>query len=141
NPYSYRDVEGLRGELMNCLEEHLWALARVPWSRPGLELHLVESRLVAFDTGERFASLAGLAEAVSRVSPRSLFYHVHEAYRRNQVDDFSAWLERLGGPGPLIDRLRHIDFYFLNLNQLRQTLLDTFCDFIAEPRAVLGGAA
>jgi len=141
NPYPFPDVESLRGELVNVVEDHLWALERVPWSRPGLELHLVESRLVAFDTGERFGSLAGLAEALPRMSRRSLFYHVHEAYRRNKVDDFSAWLERNDGPPPLIERMRNIDFYFLNLNQLRHTLLETFCDFIAEPRAVLGGAA
>ena len=39
---------------------------RVPWCRPGLELHLVESRLVAFDTGERFSTLSGLVEALPR---------------------------------------------------------------------------
>ena len=69
-----------------------------PWCRPGLELHLVESRLVAFDTGERFSTLAGLVEALPRMSRRSLFFHVHEAFRRKNVDDFSSWLEQINAP-------------------------------------------
>ena len=139
NPYNFRDIDRLRTELSNPLEDHLWSLERVPWSRPGLELHLVESRLVASDTGERFSTLAGLTEALPRMSRRSLFYHFHEAYRRNGVDDFSMWLERKAAPQELIDRIRALDFYFLNLNQLRQQMLDALCAFLAEPQAVLGG--
>ncbi len=74
NPYRFREIERLRAELINPLEDHLWSLERVPWSRPGLELSLVESRLVSFDTGERFATLASLTEAMPRMSRRSLFY-------------------------------------------------------------------
>ena len=37
----------------NVMEDRLWGLDRVPWCRPGLELHLIESRLIAYDTGER----------------------------------------------------------------------------------------
>jgi hypothetical protein len=141
NPYARHTIQGARAELIDVLEDHLWALERVPWCRPGLELHLVESRLVAFDTGERFSTLSGLVEALPRMSRRSLFYHVHEAYRRKNVDDFSSWLEKIDAPSELIDRLRKIDFYFLNLNQLREQLLENLCAFLAEPKAVLGGAA
>jgi hypothetical protein len=139
NPYSYPEIEALRTELGNVIEDHVWALERIPWSRPGLELSLVESRLVAFDTGERFSTLARLAETLPRMSRRSLFYHMHEAFRRNGVDDLSAWIEQIGGPVELVERIRKIDFYFLNLNQLRQQLLEAVCAFLAEPSAVLGG--
>ncbi len=141
NPYVFRDFEKLRGEVVDVLEDHLWSLERFPWSRPGLELHLVESRLISFDTGERFSTLVGMAEAVPRMSRRSLFFHVHEAYRRHGVDDFSAFLEARHAPNELVERLRQIDFYFLNLNQLREKVLEALCAFVAEPRAVLGGAA
>lgn len=139
NPYAFRQIEGLRTALCDVLEDHLWALERVPWCRPGLELPLVESRLVAFRTGENFSTLAGFVEALPRLSRRSLFYHVHEAFRRNGVDDFSAWLERCEGSADLIARIRQIDFYFLNLGQLRDQLLEAACAFLAEPQAVLGG--
>ncbi len=137
NPY-VSGMKSLRTALVNSLEERLWALDRVPWCRPGFELHLLESRLISFDTGERFATLAALTEALPGLSRRSLFFHVHEAHARRGVDDFSAWLERNDGAPELVQRIRAIDFYFLNLNQLRRQLLDAFCAHLSEPQVVLG---
>jgi hypothetical protein len=142
NPYQVLSLGELRGELLNAIEDRLWSLDRVPWCRPGLELHLVESRLIAFDTGERYRSAAALAEALPRISRRSLFFHVHEARRRTvgQTDDFSTWLESVGASPDLVRRLRSIDFYFLNLNQLRQQLQEAFRQYLMEPDAVMTGA-
>jgi hypothetical protein len=114
--------------IANAIEERLWGSDRVPWCRPGFELHLVASRLIAFDTGERVTTPAMLAETIPRLSIRSLFYHVHEARRHsgNRSDDFSAWLESYGADASLVARIRAIDFYFLNLSQLRQELVDAF---------------
>ena len=108
-------------------------------ARPGVAPGRIA--LVAFDTGERFSTLAGLVEALPRMSRRSLFFHVHEAFRRKNVDDFSSWLEQINAPAELVERLRKIDFYFLNLNQLREQLIEILCEYLAEPKAVLGGAA
>jgi hypothetical protein len=116
------------------MENQLWELQRVPWCRPGLELHLIESRLIAYQTGEQFATPATLAEAVPRMSLRSLYFHVHEGRRRtnNRTDDFSAWLESYGASASLVADLRKIDFYFLNLKQLRDELVAVFGRHLAE---------
>ena len=100
----------------------------ISWCRRGLELPLIESRLIAYDTGERIQTPAALLEAIERVSPRSLFFHVHDARWRTggQTDDFSSWLEQFGAEPSLVAKLRGIDFYFLNLSQLRQALVDAF---------------
>lgn len=128
DPYQHADMAGLRGALEDAVEQRLWGLDRVPWCRPGLELHLLESRLIAYDTGERIETPVALSEALLRLSVRSLFYHVHEARRRTNsaTDDFSAWLEIHEANPVLVTRLRAIDFYFLNLNQLRREFLDAF---------------
>lgn len=127
-PYREPSMAALRATLLNAIEERLWGLDRVPWCRPGLELHLVESRLVTYDTGERIPTPTALAEAIERMSARSLFYHVHEARRRSggETDDFSGWLEAVGVEPSLVARIRGIDFYFLNLCQLRQELVQVF---------------
>src|SRR5437762_11145876 len=96
DPYQHPSMASVRSALVNMIEDRLWGLERVPWCRPGLELHLASSRIVAFDTGERLPTLAALAQALPRFSSRSLFYHVHEAMRRsgvNNLDDFSTCLE------------------------------------------------
>ncbi|MGD0899957.1 MAG: DUF5752 family protein [Thermoguttaceae bacterium] len=128
DPYHLASTAGLRASLVDVLEERLWGLDRVPWCRPGLELQLIESRLVAYDTGERIPTPTALADAVARMSVRSLFYHVHEARRRTggQSDDFSAWLETCGADPSLVADLRKIDFYFLNLEQLRVAVTAAF---------------
>ena len=60
------------------------------------------------------------------MSSQSLFYHVHEARRRTagRTDDFSDWLERARSGCALVAKLRAIDFYFLNLNQLRTEIIE-----------------
>lgn len=128
DPSRCGSLGNLRRAIVDVLEERLWSLDRVPWCRPGLELHLIESRLIAFDTGERLSHPAELPEAIARMPLRSLFYHVHEARRRTggQTDDFSLWLEACSVEPALVAQLRAIDFYFLNLSQLRQALLDVF---------------
>jgi hypothetical protein len=139
DPYQHRSLAAVRATLINMIEDRLWGLERVPWCRPGLELNLVSSRIIAFDTGERMTTLAGLAQALPGMSVRSLFFHVHEARRRRKegADDFSTWLEQIGAEPALVARLRAVDFYFLNLNQLRQEFMDAFRSYLADPSILL----
>lgn len=128
DPYQHASIEALRASLVSTIEDRLWGMDRVPWCRAGMELHLIRSRLVSYDTGERISTPAALAEAIGRMPTRSLFYHVHEARRRTggRTDDYSSWLEDFGASPELVARLRRIDFYFLNLNQLREEFLRAF---------------
>jgi hypothetical protein len=128
DPYRLPSIEAVRARLADLIEERLWTLDRVPWCRPGLELPLQESRLIAYDTGERFETPVALAEAIGSISLRSLFFHVHEARRRTggHSDDFSLWLDDHDVGKSLTDKLRALDFYFLNLSQLRQEIGDLF---------------
>ena len=137
DPYRHPTTDSLRVALLDAIEDRLWELERVPWCLPGLELHLVQSRLVTYDTGERVSTPAALVEAIERISNRSLFYHVHEGRRRSggKTDDFSLWLEDLGVEPDVLRQLRAIDFYFLNLDQLRDELQATFRQCLMDPMA------
>ncbi len=134
DPYQQPSTAALRAALANVVEDRLWGLDRAPWCHPGLELHLIESRLIAYDTGERITTPSALLEAIQRMSLRSLFFHVHEARRRTtgRTDDFSLWLEVSGIAESLVTALRGIDFHFLNLSQLRQALSEAFRHYFEE---------
>lgn len=136
DPYHHKDIPSLRSSLANVIEERLWQLEHVPWCRPGGELHLVESRLMAYDTGERINSPTGLAEALPRMSLRSLFFHVHEGRRRKEgdTDDLSLWLEHFGADAALVHDIRRLDFYSLNLAQLRDALIAVFREHLSGPQ-------
>jgi hypothetical protein len=140
DPYQLLSSDRLRTALLEVIEERLWGVERVPACHPGYELHLVESRVIAFDTGERLVTPAALAEALLRMPVRSLYYHVHEARRRThgRSDDFSDWLEGFGADAALVTNLRAVDFYFLNLRQLRDALLEVFGRSGAEERSERG---
>ncbi len=139
DPYQHPSMASVRSVLVNMIEDRLWGLERVPWCRPGLELHLISSRVIAFDTGERLGTLAAFAQALPGMSVRSLYFHIHESRRRRRegADDFSTWLELIGADAALVNRLRAVDFYFLNLNQLRQEFIDAFRDHLADPNILL----
>ena len=128
DPYQMPSMAAVRAELTNVIEERLWGVDRAAaWSRPGRELYIIESRIVSYDTGERYPTPASLAEALQSLSRRSLFLHVHAAFRRTgRTDDISAWLEQYGADRALVARLRGIDFYFLNIDQLRTEMIDAF---------------
>lgn len=143
DPYRQASTTALRAALVNVIEDRLWGLDHAPWCRPGQELHLIESYLIAYDTSERIFTPAALVEAIDRMSLRSLFYHVHDARRRTagQSDDFSMWLEQCGAEASLVAMLRGIDFYFLNLSQLRRALVDAFERYAAEAPPVSRNAS
>jgi hypothetical protein len=143
DPYQQPSTAALRATLANVVEDRLWGLERPPWCHPGLELHLIESRLIAYDTGERIGTPAALLEAVDRMSSRSLYFHVHEARRRTagHTDDFSLWLETAGIQASLVTALREIDFYFLNLSQLRQAVSEAFRHYVEGAPAVARSTA
>ena len=138
-PISTHPSSSLRSALANVIEERLWDVDRISWCRPGLELHLIESDVIAYDTGERFPTPAALAESLTRLPLRALFYHVHEARRRSagRSDDFSDWLEQYGADAALVAKLRGIDFYFLNLSQLRDEIIEVFRQSLPEPEVVM----
>lgn len=139
DPYQHASMRSLRAALENVIDARLWGLEREPACPPGLELHLVESHVYAYDAGQRVSTPAALAECLADLPLRTFFYHVHEARRRTagRSDDFSDWLERYGAATPLVERLRAIDFHFLNLNQLRLELIEAFRQYLPEPQAVM----
>jgi len=129
DPYRHENLDSLRAEIAEAVEQRLWTGdANIQSCRAAMDLQLVASQLVAYETGMRLTSVAALAESLPRMSLRSLYYHVHDARRRTggRSDDFSAWLETLGADSSLIRDLREIDFYFLNLTQLRAAILEVF---------------
>src|SRR5262249_13611021 len=93
DPYQHQSLTSLRADLVNLIEVRSCGADRLLTCQTGLELHMFGSRLMAYDPGKRFTSRTALAEALPRLSRRSIFYHVHEARRRRGggEDDFSAW--------------------------------------------------
>ncbi|HEY4100703.1 MAG TPA: DUF5752 family protein [Gemmatimonadales bacterium] len=143
DPYRHASIASLRESLASMITDRVDHQEVPLVCRPGLELQLMRSRLIAYPTDESFATPVALAEALPSFSLASIFFHVHEARRRsdNRTDDFSQWLEECDSDPGIVASIRGIDFYFLNLHQLRDELQRVFHRFMPDAPSVTGAAA
>jgi len=70
-----QDIEGLRQELIDVIDERLSESEYVPWARSGQRFKFTRSQIVVFDTGIRIAHPREMADRIARMSLGSIFYH------------------------------------------------------------------
>ncbi len=135
DPTEFDDIEGLRSELIDRVEEHLDLTEWVPWSKADEQFHFIYSQILVMDTGVWLEEPRFLAETVEKMSLGSIFYHFIDARRRTpeKIDDFSAWLEDIGTEyEDLVQEVRAIDPYFSSLKEIRRVLYQCFSSFFQE---------
>lgn len=130
DPTHFKDLEELRRELLEVIEERLMQSEFVPWARAGQRFKFIRSQIVVFDTGIRFDHPRELARFIPRMSLGSIFYHFIDARRRTERrrSDFVEWLcsfEQNNFDG-LTKQLNRIDPYFTSLAQLRGEIESAF---------------
>jgi hypothetical protein len=131
DPSDSLHLEVVRGRLLDIVERRLDESETVPSAAPDQQFSFLRSRLVIFDTGERFDHPGELAVALPRWTTGSIYYHFIDARWRNgsRCDDLSAWLRRCGAEfEPLCDRLAAFDPYFSSLERIRDMLADLFAE-------------
>lgn len=137
DPTEFPDIEGLRRELIEIIEERIYESELVASARAEHPFHFLRSQIVVFDTGRRIAEPRQLAAVVPRMSMGSVFYHFIDARRRTpgRTDDFRAWLEAYGDAyAELCGALAGIDPYFIGLAELRRTLSELFLSYFGAER-------
>lgn len=132
DPACYTNLEDLRREVLEVIEERLDEVELIPWARADQQFHFMRSMIVVFDTRVRLEDPRELVHAVARMSPSSVFYHFIDARRRtpDNLDDFRTWLLGFGETyWDLCEALGNIDPYFTSLTELRQRLVHLFVSF------------
>lgn len=130
DPTDFADLEELRRELVDVIEQELDSSEFLMWTSSDAAFHFLRSQIVVFDGGHTVDSPAGLSDAVASMSSGSVFYHFVDARRRTPdgIDDFRTWLQD-------IDRERYaavcalcanVDPFFKSLHELRDELAILF---------------
>ncbi|OCC15372.1 hypothetical protein DBT_1119 [Dissulfuribacter thermophilus] len=122
DPTEFEDIESIRQELIERIEDYLFEYEFVPGARADEQFYFVQSQLVVLDTGLNLNEPKDLKEAVPQMSPGSIFYHFIDARRRTpeKTNDFSAWLVGWGKEyEPLANSFKQMDPYFGSLEALR----------------------
>ena len=125
DPTDFSDIEGLRQELIEIIDQRLDENEFIPRARSDQQFHFVRSQIVVFDTHHEIKMPEALAKIVPWISVGSVFYHFIDARRRppEGIDDFRAWLSASGEKyKKLCDRLAEVDPYFVTLSALRHQL-------------------
>jgi hypothetical protein len=141
DPADFEDLEGLRRELIEVIDERLDETEVMLFTRADQQFQFTRSIIVVFDTHRRVSDPAELAQILPEWSVGSVFYHFVDARRRDPiyVDDFRAWLTGLGPEyKPLCDALAEIDPYFDSLFVLRDRLAQAFTAFFGPAGAGSG---
>lgn len=129
NPTDFPDLEILRKELVDIIEERMDESEILPWIKASQSFYFVRSQIVIFDTRRRLETPMELGRHIPHMSLGSIFYHFIDARRRTPLgsDDFSAWLSEFGsGYALLTEQVSHIDPYFINLMELREEIAKVF---------------
>lgn len=135
DPTEFADLEALRQELVELIEERLEESEFVGWVRGTQQFEFIRSQIVVFDTHQRVERPEELAEWMPHLSTSSIFYHFIDARRRFPAggEDFSVWLQGFGEDYQgLCKELAAIDPYFGSLAELRHQLVLTFKGYLEQ---------
>jgi len=131
NPYSFANLPALQERLLEIVDERISENPQAAWYPANEEFRFMQAATVIFDTGQTLSTAADLLEVIPKISSSSVYYHFVEARRRTagRLDDFSAWLKDLPDDTQELEKaFAGIDFYFLNLRELKRALVQICWD-------------
>jgi hypothetical protein len=137
DPFEYENLIQVRQAVVDLLEEYLWDLPYIPWSRPGMEFHFCEASTVVFRSQISARSIREVYETLSKVGYDSIYYHLFEGRWRLGVrerDDFSYWIETNFDMPELVASIRDMDIYFYSLREILATLLKLLERYLGKPQ-------
>jgi hypothetical protein len=133
DPTDFDDLEDLRRELIEIIEERLDENELVPWAAAHQQFQFVRSQIVVFDTRVRISKPEELKGLMPQLTVGSVFYHFVDARRRtaNKNDDFSEWFLGFGDDyKELLEQIASLDPYFKSLTELRVQLDEIFEEYL-----------
>ena len=125
DPTEFPDLELLRQELIEIIEERLYESVLVPWAKTDQQFYFKRAKIIVFDTQHRIEKPTMLPQMLPALSLGSIFYHFIDARRRppEGVDDFSAWLDAYGEAYAVLrNEIGSIDLYFSTMSEIRERL-------------------
>ncbi len=135
NPYDYPNLEELRGLVVEIIDDRLSEIPYIPSVNIGDDFRFMQAVTVLFDTGKMLEGPDDFIGELRNMTLSSIYYHYVEARRRTpeHTDDFTAWLNGFGnGTEPIIEALAGVDFYFMNLQELKNNLINAVGRFRRE---------
>lgn len=125
NTFEFRSLANLRDRVVGMLEEYLSHDTYQRHAAIGREFHFMKSMIVTLPTSYIARDLREFVEALRKISPGSLYFHIFESRLRLgvEVNDFAIWLDRDMEEKGLSQEVARVDPYTYTLEGLRSLLV------------------
>jgi len=144
DPFSFDDMEGIRGALVDLMEDYLWDLPSVPWASPGFEFFFCDASTIVLRSPIVAQTLSEFCSGIMNVGQNSIYYHLMDArwrLRSMKMDDFSYWIKQSFDLPELVSEIQGIDVWFYSLEEIRQTIFELVKKYIEASDDVTSGGA
>lgn len=136
DPYDFENLEALRTEIVNIIDEHLSQLQIIPRVIYGEPFHFMQSRIIEVPTGLEARTLTEFRKILATVDASVVYYHNFEAILRlgRRKGDFALWIEEQLDLPELAQKISRLDFYMTSLESIRHRII-MLCDEFLEKEA------
>ncbi len=126
NPYAYTSIDDLRWEIIHIIEDYLKEYPPPRPVLPGGEFFFNEGATIVIPSGFEARDLKGFIHCLERVNRSSIYFHFFEARLRleKEGDDFTEWLSTSMGRDDISDKIRGLDPYMFDLDELRSIIIE-----------------
>jgi len=128
-PSPSHDLESVRNELAEIIDDHLASIRAIPSVIFGHSFYFMTSKIIEVPTEHRVNNLKEFREALAVVHASAIYNHLFEARMRVRrgKSDFALWLDEVLGLKELARQIENIDAYMYSLEGLRKKIL-SLCD-------------
>jgi hypothetical protein len=136
DPYDFENLEALRTEIVNIIDEHLSQLQIIPRVIYGEPFHFMQSRIIEVPTGLEARTLMEFRKILATVDASVIYYHNFEAILRlgRRKGDLALWIEEQLNLPELAQKISRLDFYMTSLESIRHRIIN-LCDEFWEKEA------
>ena len=129
DPYDFENLEALRAEIVNIIDEHLSQLQIIPRVVYGEPFDFMQSRIIEVPTGLEAQTLAEFRKILATVDASVVYYHNFEAILRlgRRKGDFAFWIEEQLDLPELAQKISRVDFYMTSLESVQHQIIK-LCD-------------
>lgn len=122
DPYTFKEINDLRNELINVIDDYLKQFPEPREAMPDDEFYFNETITFTFSAGIKAKNLAEFLIAIKYIDPGSIYYHFYEARVRlgERIDDFSRWFEDALKKEELAGKIRAIDPFMHSIEGIRE---------------------
>lgn len=123
--FQFSSLQALRERHVSIIEEYIAQCGSLREAMPGGEFHFVKSVSVIMPAPYEATDIREFIEALRKLSPGSLYYHIFESRLRlgRGLNDFSAWLADSLDEPELAGKVARLDPYTHSLEGLRGALI------------------